>query len=140
MEIEKKILNGSDIIFSISNNDIKNFKEIYNIDAQKIFYLPYINKTKYEWNGINSNYIVFIGSMYNANINAVNFINNIALNMNNLNFIIIGNINSMHLKNLSLKSYELFDLIINNENKYNAMEIINKINNMHKENYKGDKK
>lgn len=219
MEIEKKILNDSDIIFSISNNDIKNFKEIYNIDDQKIFYLPYINKIKHKWNGINSNYVVFIGSMYNANINAVNFINNIALNIKNLNFIIIGNINSMHLKNkaknlkfsglldeaqknyilenalmalnpviegsgrsfkimdyishglplistkeglggyldykpenyiivsdlndfidnikkiindkdylknLSLKSYELFDLIINNENKYNAMGIINK--------------
>ncbi len=98
-DIEKKILNDSDLIFSISMNDMKNFKAIYGTDDRKMFYVPYINRTKYNWNGINSNYVVFIGSMYSANINAVNFINKIALNMKDINFVVIGNINSMHLKN-----------------------------------------
>lgn len=127
--IENKILNDSNMIFSISMNDIKNFKDIYNINDKKMFYVPYINKIEHKWNGINSNYIVFIGSMYNANINAVNFINKIALNIKDLNFVIIGNINSMHLKNKA-KNLKFLGLVDENKKNYilkNALMALNPV-------------
>ncbi len=99
-KIESELLNNADIIFSITYNGIKEFNRIYNIDENKAYYVPYINKKQYEWHGIDSNTIVFIGSMYYENLRAVDFIKNMATKLPNINFYIIGNIRNFFNKKI----------------------------------------
>ncbi|AAT42859.1 glycosyltransferase [Picrophilus oshimae] len=96
--IEHEILKKSDIVISLSRRDIDNFVNIYSVDKEKIYYVPLTLSGEFKYNGINSNYIVFIGSMYEPNIRALEFINDIAGDIN-MDFYIIGSVSSHKLKN-----------------------------------------
>ncbi len=128
MEIEANLLKNADVIISLSKKDIENFVNIYNIKRDKIYYVPLTVLKKFDYNGINSNYIVFIGSMYEPNIKALDFINDIAGNID-IDFYIIGSVSSHKLRNKK-KNVKLLGLVPEDEkNKIlsNALFAINPV-------------
>ncbi|MGC8496374.1 MAG: glycosyltransferase [Thermoplasmata archaeon] len=93
-DIEKELIYRADIIFVVSEEDLKNMINIHNADPQKIFLIPHqLSLKEYGWHGIDSNKIVFIGSMYQPNIDALKVIEHIAEELTQFEFHIIGNIN-----------------------------------------------
>ena len=91
--IENEILHRANIVLSVTKEDINNIIKIYDINQNKIHYIPHIVKiTNNKWNGLNSNHIVFIGSMYKPNIEALNYIIKLANKLPDFIFDIIGNV------------------------------------------------
>ncbi len=96
-KIEQELLKNAHMILSLSVNDIMEFKKI--IDESKIFYIPLLTENKnIEWNGMETNNIVFIGSLYQANIDAVRHILEMSAKLPEFNFIIIGNVKNYKFK------------------------------------------
>ncbi len=91
-KLEKDLVNGSNLILSVATRDMNYF--IKNFNAKNIFLATHIlGNQKYQWNGKTSKNIIFIGSMYKPNIDAVNFILGIARQLPDFRFSIIGNVN-----------------------------------------------
>lgn len=92
--IEKDLVENANIIFTVTEEDRKLMKEIYNAEDSKIYLIPHLLKfSNYNWNGEKSNDIVFIGSLYEPNILALKEIEKIASELPHFNFHIIGNLN-----------------------------------------------
>ena len=90
--LEKDLVNNSNLILSVATEDMDYF--IKNFNAKNIFLVTHIlGNLTFPWNGKNSKNIVFIGSMYKPNIDAVDFILGIARQLPDFQFSIIGNVN-----------------------------------------------
>lgn len=117
--IENEILHRANIVLSVTNEDISNIIKIYDINKEKIYYIPHIIKiSNNKWNGLNSNHIVFIGSMYKPNIEALNYIIKLANKLPNFIFDIIGNIKIFKTK---IPKNVIFHKTVTNEEKDNIM-------------------
>ncbi len=93
-ELEHEMVARADIIFVFADEDLKNMITIHNADSKKIVLIPQQLSIKdYNWHGFDSNKIVFIGSMYAANIDALKELENFAIALKQFEFHIIGNIN-----------------------------------------------
>ncbi len=92
VKLEKDLVNNSDLVLSVAVPDMEYFINYFN--AKNIFLATHILGNRiFQWNGENSRGIVFIGSMYKPNIDAVNFILSIAKELPDFQFNIIGNVN-----------------------------------------------
>ena len=90
-KIEGDLLLRSDIVFSFTKKDIEKFNEVYGINKEKIYFVPHdINLSTIKWGGQNSKNIVFIGSIYSANNEALTHIVEIAHQHPQFTFEIIG--------------------------------------------------
>lgn len=102
--IESELISSSDLIMTFAKKDMENFINIYGVKEDRIFYAPHvIKKSGAEWKGFNSRNLVFIGSRFGPNDEAVNRIYEIAKDLPDFNFEIIGsarNTNKMKLKNV----------------------------------------
>jgi glycosyltransferase involved in cell wall biosynthesis len=93
-KIEQEIVKSANIIFVFAEEDLKNMMSIHNADAKKIFLIPQqLLIEDYNWHGFDTNKIVFIGSLYEPNIDALKEIENFATELKQFEFHIIGNIN-----------------------------------------------
>lgn len=93
-EIEHEVVARADIIFVFAEEDLKNMIDIHHADSKKIFLTPQQLLIKdYNWHGFDTNKIVFIGSMYEPNIEALKEIELFATDLKQFEFHIIGNIN-----------------------------------------------
>ena len=91
-ELEKELVERANLVLTVSNEDYKTFKEEFN--CKTVFLATHILGNKiYSWEGINSKNIVFIGSIYKPNIDAVEYIMSIASELPDFQFSIIGNVN-----------------------------------------------
>ena len=92
LHLEKDLVTASNLILTVSSQDMDYFIESFN--AKNIFIATHIlGNSTYQWKGENSKDIVFIGSIYGPNIDAVNFILSIARDLPDFRFNIIGNVN-----------------------------------------------
>ncbi len=92
VELEKGLVNDSNLILSMAAPDMDyfiNYFQAKNIFLETIM----LGGITFQWNGENSRNIVFIGSIYKPNIDAVNFILGIARQLPEFQFNIIGNVN-----------------------------------------------
>ncbi len=91
-KLEMDISAASDAIFCVTESDLNDFIEIYSTPRQKLFLAPHfqINVGK-TWNGPGSDSVVFIGSVYSPNIDAVNSIKRMAIKIPEIKFYILGN-------------------------------------------------
>lgn len=93
--LEKEMIISSSLVITMTDEDRKNMIQLYEIPTDKIicikeeFAVP-----RHTWTGISSKEIAFIGSAYGPNIEAVKFIMNIAEELNEFQFKIIGNVSS----------------------------------------------
>jgi glycosyltransferase involved in cell wall biosynthesis len=99
--IEKDACRRSDIIFACSYEDIRAFVNLYKVSENKIYFIPNgTNPKPYfkedEINNLRAIYdfkkiILFIGTYFNPNIEAVRFIiDNLAKKLNECLFLIVG--------------------------------------------------
>ena len=104
--IEGELLSRSDLVLSVTKNDIRNFIDIYGVDPKKLYLVPHkIVSQSGKWNGYNKNAIVFIGSVYSPNNAALDRIQEIASKNPEFTFEIIGSAKptkGSRLKNLFL--------------------------------------
>ena len=91
-ELELAISAVADAIFCVTNDDLNDFLKIYSVQREKLFLVPHfqINVGK-TWNGSESDSVVFIGSVYSPNIDAVNSIKKMAIKIPEVKFYILGN-------------------------------------------------
>lgn len=103
-KVEGDLLSRADIVFSVTKKDIEQFKQIYGINLEKIYFLPLeMGQSKIEWSGETSKNIVFIGSIYSPNNKALNHIVELANQYPQFTFEIIGSVKptkKSKLKNL----------------------------------------
>ena len=90
-EIEKSLVERSNLILSFAENDTKLFKELYK-NENVITVKHVLNLPDYKWNGLNNKDIIFIGSIYDENIKALNNISKFAEVLKDFKFHIIGNL------------------------------------------------
>ena len=102
--IECSLLDRSNIVLVVTNRDMSIFKEIYNIEENKLHFSPIVvNHSQVKWKGLNSQHIVFIGSIYAANNSALLRIYELAKIFPDCIFDIIGSVKGERkpkLKNL----------------------------------------
>ncbi|WP_337860496.1 glycosyltransferase [Ferroplasma sp.] len=91
--IEKEIAQNCYLLISVSEKDLKYFKEEMKC-KNALLNTHVLGNHLYEWKGENSKHILFIGSIYKPNIEAVDIIISIAKNLPDFYFDIIGNINT----------------------------------------------
>ncbi len=104
--IEKALIERADLIYSLSKDDIESIVRIYKKDREKIVYVPQIiPPPSYNWHGYNSNDFVFIGSIYQPNLEALRIIEKIAESHVDLNFHILGDFSKVKKKNLKNMIY-----------------------------------
>lgn len=91
--LERSLSERSDLLVTLTKEDARLFASRYGINAEKVLCIPegfkVLPKT---WNGIDSMDIVFIGSAYLPNIEAVTLISDIAFNLPQFKFKIIGSV------------------------------------------------
>ena len=93
MQIENNLLVRSDLILSVSEDDLKYFKEKLNA-KNAVLATHILGHKAYQWKDKKSDHIIFIGSIYRPNIEAVEFIISIAKTLPDFKFDIVGNINA----------------------------------------------
>lgn len=102
--IEEKILDKANIILSVTNRDMKIFKDTYHVNESKLYFCPHIGAVSgIRWNGLQSNHVVFIGSIYAANNSALLQIYKLARDFSDCIFDVIGSVKGSRkpkLKNL----------------------------------------
>jgi glycosyltransferase involved in cell wall biosynthesis len=92
LKLERDLVTSSDLILTVSSQDRDYFIKTFN--GKNIFLATHILGNRiFHWDGENSRSIVFIGSIYRPNIDAVNFILSIARELPDFKFNIIGNVN-----------------------------------------------
>ena len=93
MQIENNLVMRADLILSVSENDLKYFKEKLN-SKNAVLATHILGNKAYQWKDEKSNHIIFIGSIYKPNIEAVEFIISIAKTLPDFQFDIVGNVNT----------------------------------------------
>lgn len=97
--IEERLSLSSDLVITVTDDDRTKFISSYRINKDKIICIPerFFDQTQ-KWEGASSNEIVFIGSAYQPNIEAVNHILSLAKELAGFRFKIIGNISTAIIK------------------------------------------
>ena len=115
--IEKNACRKSDLIFACCENDKNSFSKVYNIDKEKIHVIPNTidtgflkyptkeqkTKAKEELNLEGNKNILFVGTRYLPNIEALDFImKNLVFDktLKNLKFLVVGNIDEYFYENV----------------------------------------
>ncbi len=94
--LERELTRDAHIIFSVTNKDLVSLSEDNELIKKKIHLIPHVLPRKsVVWEGIDSNNICFIGSIYGPNISALNFILNLSSELPEYVFHIIGNVKSI---------------------------------------------
>ncbi len=92
-KIEGDLLKCSSLILSVTKKDIMNFVEIYGTELSKFRHAPLgILVPSKQWKGKQSNSIVFIGSLYSPNNDALSKIIELAQEYPQFTFEIIGSV------------------------------------------------
>ena len=94
--LEKEVCDSAAIVITLTQEDKNYFEKEYNIPPSKVKLLtqvPAMNETK--WDGQNSRTILFIGSLFEANIIAYRELEKIAAALPEFNFIVLGSICNM---------------------------------------------
>ena len=100
--IEGELISRADIVLSVTKRDISLFRDIYDLDESKLYFAPHVlNMQQVPWNGLNSNHVVFIGSIYGPNIQALLKILELAEKFPQLIFDIIGSVRVKKIKKTS---------------------------------------
>jgi glycosyltransferase involved in cell wall biosynthesis len=100
--IEGGLLSRANIVLSVTKKDISIFKDIYDLDQSKFYFAPHIiNIPQISWKGFESNHVVFIGSIYGPNNEAILKILDLAKIFPQLIFDVIGNVRVTKLKKTS---------------------------------------
>ncbi len=98
VEIENELSRRANMIISVTEENAEYFKKVSG--SENIYINTHVVNSKIlKWNGKNSNNVVFIGSIYKPNIDAVERIIDIAKDFPDLIFNIIGNVNKFNFKN-----------------------------------------
>lgn len=119
-QIEKSLIDRADLVFTFTKKDKQVFKNLYGVADEKIYFMPHelqFNKT--DWNGENSNRIVFIGSLYTINNSALDKISETASRLPQFSFEIIGSVRPT--RGLKLKNV-VYHGIVNDEEKDEIMK------------------
>ncbi len=110
--LEKDLATISDLIITMTHVDAKLFSSLYGIQEEKILCIPEGFKIQSNtWAGIDSKNIVFIGSAYFPNIEAVNLISKIAHDLPQFKFRIIGSVCSAVRRRTLPHNVELLGLL-----------------------------
>lgn len=94
--LEKKVCDSAAIVITLTQEDKNYFEKEYNIPPSKVKLLtqvPEMHETK--WDGRNSKTILFIGSLFKANIIAYRELEKIAAALPEFSFIVLGSICNM---------------------------------------------
>ena len=92
-ELERDLVNRSDMIITVTESDREEMINIYNISGEKIICIPEgFQSTSQKWSGLTSKEFVFIGSAYLPNIEAVHNLLLIAKELPDFKFKIIGSV------------------------------------------------
>ena len=102
-ELEKEVCDSVDLIITVTQDDMNSFRKEYNVLDSKMRLLTIVPAAnECDWFGKDSKSLVFIGSLYEANIIAYREIEKIAESLPEFNFLVIGSIcNLPRKKNLS---------------------------------------
>lgn len=91
--LERGLVRRSDIVFSVTNNDLEQLLKFDQGHPEKFHLIPHtLPLRKAEWKGLDSMDISFIGSMYGPNISALKFVLELASKLPSFHFNIIGNV------------------------------------------------
>jgi glycosyltransferase involved in cell wall biosynthesis len=93
MNIENGLASRSDLILPVEENDLNYFKGKFN-HKNLILATHILGNKAYPWAGKNSNHIIFIGSIYKPNVEAVEIIVSLAKTLPEFQFEIVGNVNT----------------------------------------------
>lgn len=100
--IEGDLISRADLVLSVTKQDISLFREIYDFDESKLYFAPHVlNIQQVPWNGLNSNHVVFIGSIYGPNNQALLKILELAEKFPQLIFDVIGSVRVKNIKKTS---------------------------------------
>ena len=111
-KLENDLSKRADLIITVSKNDADLFEHVYNINREKITYIPEgFDVPRKKWYGINTNDIVFIGSAYLPNIEAAREILSMAEKLPEFTFKIIGSVCSSLRKRGIPKNVKLLGVI-----------------------------
>ena len=111
-ELERNLVNRSDLIITVTESDKEEMINLYNVSADKIICIPEGFQThSKKWNGLNSKEFVFIGSAYLPNIEAVQNLLLIAKEIPDFKFKIIGSVCDSIKKRGAPKNVEFLGII-----------------------------
>lgn len=100
--IEGDLISRADLVLSVTKQDISLFREIYDFDESKLYFAPHVlNIQQIPWNGLNSNHVLFIGSIYGPNNEAMLKIVELAKIFPELIFDVIGSVKVKKIKKTS---------------------------------------
>ncbi len=92
-ELEQELIQASDLIITVSHEDSSFLVNKFGLGEKKVVCIPEGFETPTQkWNGTNSNEIVFIGSAYLPNVEAVELLLKVAINLPHYQFKIIGSV------------------------------------------------
>ena len=92
-QLERRLVKRSDIVFSVTANDMEDLKNFDSSSVDKFHLVPHVlPEHGIGWKGASSREISFIGSMYGPNISALKFILSLAGRLPEFHFNIIGNV------------------------------------------------
>ena len=113
--LEKEVCDSAAIIITLSQEDKNYFEKEYNIPPSKVKLLtqvPAMHETR--WDGQKSKTILFIGSLYEANIVAYREVEKLAVLLPDFNFVVLGSICNM-LGKKRLNNLKCLGMISENE-------------------------
>ncbi len=110
--LERDLAMKSDLVITMTHDDANLLSNLYGIEEEKVISIPEGFKAQSRtWSGLDSNSIVFIGSAYHPNIEAVILISKIANELPQFNFRIIGSVCSAVKRKSLSTNIELMGLL-----------------------------
>lgn len=95
-KLEKEACDAADLVLTVTPEDKDSFVKEYAVSSEKIrllTHVPVVNQCS--WDGMKSRTLVFIGSLYEANIRAYREVEKLAEALPNFDFAVIGSICDM---------------------------------------------
>ena len=95
-QLEKEVCDSANIIITVTKDDMAYIQKEYEVPSNKLrllTHVPVVNEC--HWDGKDSKTIVFIGSLYEANIVAYREVEKIAAALPDYNFVVLGSICNM---------------------------------------------
>ena len=95
-QLEKEVCDSATVIITVTKDDMAYIEREYDVPSSKMRLLTHVPVvSECSWNGKDSKSIVFIGSLYEANIVAYREVEKIASALPNFNFVVLGSICSI---------------------------------------------
>ncbi|GGM76846.1 hypothetical protein GCM10007108_13660 [Thermogymnomonas acidicola] len=92
-EIEGEISRNADVILVFSREEVDEFRAYYGVNSSKVRYVPHLEDLSgHPWAGKGSRDLVFIGSVYQPNIEALRIVEALAREMPDARFHVIGSV------------------------------------------------